>query len=267
MNTDHQPRFTSQQLADQIKGHIEELATATDVSRISDKMLNYLETCSRFHQYSLNNIWCILMTNPNATRVAGFQAWAKLNRFVRKGEQGIPILAPIFVKENTDSQEGKPFLRGFKVVYVFDISQTDGEPLPEPPDWKSPEKNALLTQRLIAFASERGITVTEKVLEGDIQGVSKGGSIDLSPEAGTSTLIHEIGHELLHQNPEAPKERGIRELEAEAVAYVVSRHFGLKSSGSPNYIALHGASSTMILEHLERIGKTSALIIEAVKDS
>lgn len=267
MNTNSQPRFTSQDLSERIKGHIEELANATDASRISEEMLKYLETSARFHHYSLHNIWCILMTCPNATHVAGFQTWLKLKRFVRKGEHGIPILAPIIIKEDTKDNENKSFLRGFKVVYVFDVSQTDGEPLPEPPDWKSPERNALLTERLMIFANSLGITVTEKILTGEVQGVSRGGSIDLAPEAGTSTLIHELAHELLHKKEDRTLlSREVKELEAESVAYVVSRHFGLEVSGSPNYLALFGASSELIMKHLERISKTSAEIITATEN-
>jgi hypothetical protein len=262
MNTDYQPRCTSQQLAEQIASHIQELAQATDAARFSTEMLRYLETYSRFHHYSLHNLWLILMACPEATQVAGFQAWRSLNRFVRKGEHGIAILAPIIVKEETKDKDPKPFLRGFKVVFVFDASQTEGEPLPAPPDWKSPEKNALLTERLLAFAKEQGITVTEKVLAGEIQGVSTGGAIELAPTAGTSTLIHEIAHELMHHKPDASADRSIRELEAESVAYVVSRHFGLESEGSPNYVVLHGATSEMIIEHLERIRNVVMEIVQ-----
>ena len=88
-------------------------------------------------------------------------------------------------------------MRGFKVCYVFDISQTDGEPLPEPPDWKKPEKNAFLNERLMAFAHEHGISITEKELAGETQGVSMGGSIEIDPSAGTSTIVHELAHEIM----------------------------------------------------------------------
>jgi hypothetical protein len=73
----------------------------------------------------------------------------------------------------------KQVLVGFKVVYVFDVAQTLGEPLPEPPDWKSPEKNLELNERLIQFAQSQGISVTFKNLPGEAQGVSKGGAIDI----------------------------------------------------------------------------------------
>ena len=85
------------------------------------------------------------MNRPDATHVAGFHQWNSYNRFVKRGECGIPILAPLWVKqESEEPDENKLALRGFKIVYVFDISQTDGEPLPEPPDWKKPERNAFL---------------------------------------------------------------------------------------------------------------------------
>jgi len=264
MNTNHTPHFTSHELAEQINDHIEELAKATDAARVSAEMTRYLETCARFHQYSWHNIWLILIQCPHATQVAGFRKWRSMNRFVSKGEKGIPILAPILIKEEQPDGEDRQFLRGFKVVYVFDISQTDGEPLPEPPNWKSPEKNEVLAERLIDFAREKGITVTEKVLAGETQGVSKVGVIEVDPTAGTKTLIHEIAHEMIHKDSNALLERSIKELEAEAVAFVVGKHFGLEATGSPNYIALHGLDATTIMAHLEGIRNTATLIIQAV---
>ena len=260
----YQQRFTSGDLTSKIIERVKELAKATDAARVSREMLRYLEMASKFHKYSPGNIWLILMTRPDASQVAGFQRWRSLNRFVRKGEKGIAILAPIFTPEDHDDPDSKQMLSGFKVVYVFDIAQTDGEPLPPPPDWKSPEQNDVLTQKLIAFANSRKITVSVKRLSGETQGVSKGGSIELDPSAGTKTLIHEIAHELMHRGEDRPDDLRIRELEAESVAYVVGRHFGLEGLSSPNYVAIHGATSELILAHLERIRKTSAEIISEV---
>lgn len=265
MNTDRQPRFTSQQLADQITRHIEELAEETDAARVSEEMLRYLDMCAKFHSYSWCNTWLILLACPYATQVAGFRRWQSLNRFVRKGERGIPILAPILVNEKTEVGENNFHLRGFKVVYVFDISQTDGEPLPELPSWKNPEKNIELQRRLIAFSQKRGITVTEKVFSGEIQGVSRGGAIELSPHAGTATLIHEIAHEMLHKHAERlSMTREEKELEAEAVSYVVGKYFGLEVVTSANYIAMWSGGRDSILAHLEHISKTSEEIINAL---
>jgi hypothetical protein len=258
------PRFTSADLAGSITEKIKVLAEATDIARMSEEMLRYLDTYSRFHQYSIYNVFCILMSFPEATQVAGFQRWKSMGRYVKKGEKGIPILAPILVDENPDDPDSEKVLRGFKVVRVFDVSQTDGEPLPEPPNWKSPEQNKKLEEKLIQFANKRGIRVSVVKLGGETQGVSKGKLIEIDPSAGTKTLIHEIGHEILHRGENRPTESCLRELEAESVAYVVCKHFGLEISSSPNYIALHGADSEMIMGHLERIRKTSIEIIKEI---
>ncbi|MFC2064281.1 ArdC family protein [Chloroflexota bacterium] len=266
---------TCNELMTKITSHIEQLAIETDKARMSEEMLRYLDAYSRFHQYSFNNVVLILMAKPDATRVAGFKAWQKMGRYVRKGEHGIPILAPIIVNKQEDNSFITPrdiqntsnpeeFLIGFKIVYVFDISQTDGDPLPETPEWKSPEKKEILSQKLIQFAESRGIQVSEHELQGETQGVSKGGTILISPEAGTLTLIHEIAHEMMHRDKSRPISRSIVELEAEAVSYVVGKYCGMDGLACPNYIALHGNDSKEVLESLDRIRKVAAEIIKTI---
>jgi hypothetical protein len=252
-------------LKTRITEHIQELAQATDAARISEEMRRYLDMCSKFHQYSPFNVWLILMEKPTATVVAGFHKWITMKRFVRKGEHGIAILAPVLVPEVNEAGEQIEKLVGFKTVYVFDISQTDGEPLPEPPNWKSPEQNALLTERLLDFAASKGIVVNVKQLPGETQGVSLGGTIILCPQAGTKTLIHEIAHELLHHKQNEVTSQIIRELEAEAVAYVVGKHFGLDGLSSPNYVALYDVTAEMIMQHIERIRNTASDVIRAIE--
>ena len=263
MNTITKTQNKSSDLKAKITEHIKALAEATDSARMSEAMLTYLDMCAKFHRYSPSNVWLILMAKPEASLVAGFKKWRKMSRYVRQGEKGIPILAPILVKVNENGDEEEKLV-GFRVVYVFDISQTDGDPLPGPPDWKSPEKNAELAKLLMDFARSKDITVEVKDLPGEIQGASCGGKILLNPEAGTKTLIHEIAHELLHQVKDAPRDSTIRELEAESVAYVVAKHFGLDGLSSPNYNALNGATAKMILEHMERIRKSATEIINGV---
>lgn len=260
-----QNQNTSADLKTRIKEHIEQLAQATDMARVSEEMLRYLDMCSRFHQYSPFNVWLILMGKPDATIVAGFHKWISMKRFVRKGERGVAILAPVLVPEVNEDGTQVDRLVGFKTVYVFDISQTDGEPLPEPPNWKSPVQNAILTKRLMDFADSRGIRVQVKELQGETQGVSMGGTIILSPKAGTKTFVHEIAHELLHHKETKLMLHAERELEAESVSYVVCKHFGLDGLSSPNYVALHGANAELIMEHLERIRNIAAEIIQALE--
>jgi len=255
----------SQELASKLRTHIEELARAADAARLSAEMQAYLDLSARFHRYSPYNVWLISWACPNATRVAGFRKWRSLGRTVGKGQTGIPILAPIFAGKAKNLEEDEASLVGFKVVYVFDISQTEGNPLPEQPNWKSLERDEELSRRLMAFAQSRGITVQESELVGEMQGLSSGLVILLAPQAGTKTLIHEIAHELMHQKAGSQRDRTVRELEAESVAYVVARHFGLENLASPNYVALLGADAGMILAHLERIRSTAVEIIASVE--
>jgi hypothetical protein len=260
----HQSENKSKDLVKRINFYIEELVQETDAAQVSMAMIRYLDACSKFHHYSLFNVFLIMTQYPQATVVAGYRKWQSLNRQVRPGEHGIPILAPILLKKEDSREKPMQELIGFRVVHVFDISQTDGEPLPEPPEWKSPETNALLAQRLIEFAANKGIRVILKKLAGEIQGISHGGIIELSPTAGTATLIHEIAHEMLHHKEGVAISRELKEMEAEAVAYVVTKHFGLNADASPNYVALHGNTSQSILNHLERIRDTSIEIIDSV---
>jgi len=168
-------QVTSNDLQKKIQGYLETLALETDEARKSEEMQKYLNFVARFHQYSPSNIFLIMLSKPDATQVAGFQSWKKMGRYVKKGEKGIPIFAPMIHKEDPDNDSSPKVLSGFRIVYVFDVSQTDGYPLPPVPDWKSPEKSAELTEKLIRFAESKGITVTFKDLPGETQGVSKGG--------------------------------------------------------------------------------------------
>ncbi len=243
---------------------IEELADETTRARASEQMQAYLDCVSKFHQYSWHNCLLIALTRPDATRVAGFRRWLELKRFVRKGEKGIPILAPCVRKKSDDDSEKAPDAITFRVVYVFDISQTDGELLPPIPDWKSPARQEALQLKLLAFAAGRGIHVTVKDLSGETQGVSWGGALALSPMAGTKTLIHELAHELLkHHTAEVP--RVVRELEAEAVAYTVARHYGIVGLQSPNYLALVHATAEEVRARLKTIQTCAAEIIRGVE--
>lgn len=255
------------ELNKKLTAFIKDLATETDAARISEVMQSYLKFCASFHSYSVSNQFFIYLAKPDATHVAGFHDWLKKKRYVKKGEKGIPILAPCprtFKDENDKiiAQE----LR-FKTVYVFDISQTDGEPLPEAPEWKSMEKSPELEDMLINYAKSLNIKVDIKDLSshGGAQGYSAGGEIALDPTAGTKTLIHEIAHELLHQNEKSKlRPRKEVELEAEAVAYVVARALEIKNLQSPNYLALWDADGKKILDRLDLIRETANKILTAI---
>ena len=113
---------------------IEQLITALNEGR-SETLTQYLAAIGRFHRYSLRNVMLIASQKPTATHVAGFHAWHKLGRFVKKGEKGILILAPIVRRKNESAEQNETdessTAVGFRAAYVFDISQTDGQELPE----------------------------------------------------------------------------------------------------------------------------------------
>lgn len=267
MDTVIQTKVTSIDLQKRIKQHLEELAQATDQARASEEMVRYLDFCSKFHKYSVTNVWLIMLACPTASMVAGFQKWKSLKRFIRKGEKAIWILAPILYKETDSSGKEIDHIFGFKIVPVFDIGQTIGEPLPDTPNWKSLSKNIELNESLVAFANAKGISVTFKELSGSIQGVSKGGEIEIDTNAGTKTLIHELAHELMHHEDNCATDRSIKELEAESVAYVVSKYFGLEGLQSPNYIVLHGLNGQDFVSSLANIQRVSSEIINALDNS
>jgi N-terminal domain of anti-restriction factor ArdC/IrrE N-terminal-like domain len=190
-----------------------------------DNWLNYLKTQATFHSYSFNNTCLILDQCPNASHIAGFQSWKKLNRSVKKGEKGIRILAPIVYKDRDRPDEIAGI--SFKSVSVFDISQTDGDPLPEIATKLSGDDNGVLNA-LKEFALGQGFTLKEEDL-GEVNGSCSYRSpitITINPNRSrlhqAKTLAHELGHALLHcgENYKGHDSKSAIELEAESVAFI-----------------------------------------------
>jgi hypothetical protein len=145
-----------------IRRMIEQLANETDAARQSELFRNYLRASAAFWDYSWHNQMLIWQQRPDASFVGGFHAWHKCNRYVRKGEKGIAILAPMFFKDRRQAADGgeeETRRIWFRVVHVFDISQTDGQPLPELPRKSIGERGEDMLARLLRFAESRGITV------------------------------------------------------------------------------------------------------------
>ncbi len=218
-----------------IDDRLEQLAKAVDDVRASELFKQYLDVQARFHKYSWHNTMLIATQKPDAEHVAGFKTWQTMNRYVRKGERGIMIFAPRPWKHTDTDDAGNDTERqgvSFRPVHVFDISQTDGDPLPEVevPDVETAADTLLAS--LERVASKRGIAVNYTSLDAGYYGVSKGGTIDLATGHATGqqakTLAHELAHEAMHkQNRPDGLTRTVAELEAESVAYVVASHFGL----------------------------------------
>jgi len=238
----------------------------------------YLAAMGRFHAYSFNNIMLILAQRSGATRVAGFHTWRSLGRTVKRGEKGIAIFAPMRIapkrieseqETDEDSLESKPTpVMRFRIVYVFDVSQTEGEALPEPPRVGGDPGPWL--ERLEQAVTNTGITLDESSALHGALGVSKGGMIVIKsglPAAERfSVLVHEWAHEQLHhvESGERP-DKTVRELEAEAVAFVVSRAIGLDTgTASADYIRLYNGDAAALAASLDRIQRTANGIIEAL---
>jgi len=279
--TEH--RDESKDKAKALRARIDEsvdaLAKAVDDVRASETFQAYLNVQARFHAYSWHNSLLIMMQRPDASRVAGFQTWKKLGRHVNKGERGIMIFAPCPWKREKATESGDSESESgiyFKPVYVFDVSQTDGEELPnvECPIVDS-DASALLNA-LERVAAKREISLKyDAALAGSASGYAtdKGASIVVNDAHSTGqrakTLCHELAHCALHfgkTDKSTPLTHNMAELEAESIAYVVCRHFGLDTTvRSLAYIALWQGDAKALRASFERIAKTARDIIDDVE--
>ncbi len=250
-----------------IDNAIQALITLVDKGH-SDSFREYLKAISRFHKYSLTNIMLIQMQCPHATRIAGFHTWKTIGRFVNKGEKAIRIIAPI-VKKKSDLIERAMTedsdICGFRIVNVFDISQTSGDELPQ--FEKVTGNPHEYTIRLNEFIAECNI---ELEYSDDLycDGISLGGKIvirsNLTPAENFSVSVHELAHELLHKSNDSILCKEVKEAEAEAVAFIISYAIGLDVNTSfSDYIQMYHGDKDTILRSIERIQKTSSIILTA----
>ena len=265
-----------------------------------EKYKSYLNTMSKFHNYSANNIQLIEMQCPDATYVAGYKAWQKnFERHVNRGERGIRILAPApyKIKEEREKidpvtnepvldRDGMPVMEeveikipAFRVVTVFDYSQTDGKELPGLGVSELHGNVENYRDFMETLSRVSPVPIRYEGMEGD----RKGYFIDLShpiaikegmEEVQTvKTGVHEVAHAKLHakeveQETGFAKDRETKEVEAESIAYTVCQHFGIDTSDySFGYIA--GWSSTKELPELksslDTIRRTSSELIKGIE--
>ncbi|TKX82287.1 DUF955 domain-containing protein [Halorubrum sp. SD626R] len=271
-----------------------ELVNSVDEARASEAFQRWLDVQSQFHDYSHRNTLLITLQCSEATKVAGYRTWQEeFNRQVKEGESAIWIWAPLISRQcpdcgnspsyhadsdcaydETPPDEWDEGVVGFKPVPVFDISQTQGEPLPELETAAQGEADELLAG-LLAAADALGVTVDVVSAgvwpHGDADGVCR--HVDdtphiqvqeADPAAVAGTLLHEYAHALLH-DPADTADREAREREAEAVAYVAGRHFGLGMDGSALYLAAWSDDDAdRLLERCERIRATSTTVIDRI---
>ena len=228
----------------------------------SDEWLAYLRFVSAFRRYSFNNVLLIAAQYPHATHVAGYRKWQELGRQVRKGERAIKIVGYSTKKitktdpDTGDEIEGR--VPRYPVLSVFDISQTDGEPVPtdhyQLPTGHGPAGEA---DRLVAWLTREGWIVQEKRLAGGPEGYTDHNNrlivtnTGLEPAARLAVLLHEAAHAVLHsdlQPGEYQAHRGLCETEAESAAYVLANLLGLDTDASSiSYIAGWSHTGSTIL--------------------
>lgn len=259
----------------EVQGLLSQLEEGVEGIRNSEGWAQWLKFQAALHHYSWNNCLLIAYQMPGASIVMGYNAWRDNGRQVKKGEKGLRILAPCFRKvENKETGEDEKKLVYFRAVSVFDVSQTEGEEVPEPCT-KLEGGDSALFNALKEVSEKNGVPVRLESVSGSANGyydcVGKFIAVEKSNSVAqqTKTLAHEIGHSLLHGDLSRDEQsRQDRELEAESVAFVVCAHFGLDTSDySFGYIAHwkgEGAKDG-IKKSAKRIADAAKKVIDAVE--
>ena len=257
---------------------LEKLAEGIGNLTSSEQWQRHLDVQSRFHRYSFGNVLLIAAQRPEATQVAGFNAWRKLNRSVRKGEKAIWILAPMVYRTSDThaDNDDERVIRGFKFVPVFDLAQTDGDALPAVCHQLDGDDPAGHYAQLVSVAQSIGFTVEDHELagpNGDCCHSERRIRVEARnmPVQRVKTLAHELGHAILHEPGEdRPRSRALLELEAESVAYVVCQNLSIETSDySFGYVATWAGGGSEAREAIKaygtRIQRAADQILTAVE--
>src|SRR4051812_28786273 len=260
------PRERRQPDSDPVTASLLQLEQSVSAIQDSDTFRAYLIAQAKFHNYSFGNVLLILAQKPDASRVAGYRTWQSMNRYVRKGEKSIGILAPL-KKKITDHETGDERwgLYGFRRASVFDISSTEGEPLPEVPvPVLDSEAGGELYARLEAVAQAEGLTVVRgherfgarEQMQGFYERDNRLIALrEASQLQMTKTLGHELGHHFAKHTESGPAS----ETEAEGIAYVVLAHHCLDSGArSFPYVATWAQDKAVLRAALARIQQVSS---------
>jgi antirestriction protein ArdC len=271
--------MSAQTTTDRVAELHEQLETAFDALTTGENWQRMLKVASTFHRYSLNNLMLIVLQRPDATNVAGYRTWQTLGRQVRKGEKALRIFAPILrrsVEDNGDdgTTDGRALV-GFKAVAVFDVAQTEGDPLPdvEFPTLLAGEAPAGLWDALAAQVRARGFTLARAdcpPANGTTDWRTRTVTVrpDVDDAQAVKTLAHELAHVVLHDPIDRPDDhhRGRREVEAESVAYIVCHHYGLPTDDySLPYVAgWSGGDRVVVRDTAERVTGCARALLAAI---
>lgn len=285
-------------MQDSIEQWVADLAEMTNEARASEEFQEWLEVHSQFHDYSPRNTLLIKMQMPDATKVAGFWTWQnKFDRHVKKGESAIWIWAPIISEQcpecgnapsyherdhvdcdhhvRSDPDGWSEGVVGFKPTSVFDVSQTEGESLPELATDAHGQADGLVDALLdAADRLEYDVSIVpDEEWTRSSEGYCKQSSMTMRPvikvrdrdnkAALARVLIHEYAHAELHGGRDDTTEA--KEVEADAVAYIVCRYFGLDASNAANYLAAWAEDAPETLhERLDRISDAADHLIATI---
>jgi antirestriction protein ArdC len=257
---------------DKLQAAVAEIVSGDDWKRM-------LKVISRFHKYSFNNHMMIFVQRPNATIVAGFNKWKSLGRFVKKGEKGIAIFAPCKYKTSIEDSDGSDDnvykIYGYRVVYVFDISQTEGEELPDLDAVRPKLLDAAAPEGVWDALTRHAQSIGYEVVRHQ-RGTENGycdflkKQIAVRPDVtgahAVKTLVHELGHALLHSGGQAAS-REVAEVEVESVAYVVCDALGLDSGAySFPYVTRWSEGDTDLLkETAQRVTECASEILSRLE--
>jgi len=238
----------------------------------SEVLRKYLAAMGKFHRYSASNILLIMTQRPDATHVAGYQAWRKLHRQVTRGAKGIAIFAPL-LRRTADSNDcgietERQQLIGYHAAVVFDVTDTEGDPLPSLTQFEGTPGEYLA--RLKSLVSQSGCVLEYSRSILPAQGQCSAGRIVLLPGMAPAEEFHVLTHELAHSRLHFSARRAettkcIRETEAEAVAFVVGEAIGLRTnSASADYVKLYNGDKDTLAQSLQHIQRVSTEILSGI---
>lgn len=274
----------AKELDNQITNYIEELGKLTDAVKFNEKFIEYLEFAKMFWNYSMNNQMLIMLQKSDATLVMGRKKWGLVGRNLKNGEyqKGISILAPLIGNEKVDTiltynNTGKTeqtkiatndtYLYGFRPVTVYDVSQTEGKPIPklELEHRLHTNTKTYLLKQFKDYCKSKGIEVIEQKLPKNTGGLTDGKKIVLNSTRSQDDKFLTGIHELLHYEEHFKDDRELfskedKEIQAETCSYIVSRFVGIPSK-SENYIALYNGNSKKVKQSLTRIMRVTKKII------